>query len=198
MILYLSIIFIAMTIIALLNILVGNSGQSILYISLLVVILTTLQIVIDIVFATLARWCVPKKLVGVDKKIFCASKKEQRFYERIGIKKWKDKVLELGKVTGFAKNKLGDTNDIKYVERFIVEANYGILVHLFCIVFGFAIVFICPAPFRWSVGLPVWCVNVLLNSMSTFILRYNLPKLHTLYKFNKRRHNLEQKPQSNL
>lgn len=187
MVLYLSIVFVAMVLIAIINCLAGVGDQTVLYVCLLVLIATALEIIIDIIFATVMRWFIPKKFVGIEKKWFSASKKEARFYEKIGIKKWKDKVLELGAVTGFTKKKLGDTSDNEYVQRFIIEAHYGILVHFACIVFGFAIVFICPRPFWWTVGLPIWFVNLLLNSMSTFILRYNLPKLHTLYKFNKRR-----------
>ena len=185
--LYLSIIFIAMVFISLLNCLFNLIGNNILYICLLVVIVTLAQIVIDVILATIFRWCIPKKFVLPTKKFFCATKKEARFYELIGIKKWKDKTLDLGNFTGFSKSKLGNVNDVKYVERFIVEANYGVLVHLACIIIGFVVIFICPLPYRWTIGLPVWLINLLLNGMSTFILRYNLPKLHVLYNYNLKR-----------
>ena len=186
MILYLSIIFVSMIIITLLNILFAASFN-ILSLGMWVTIVTILQIVIDVVIATVVRWVLPEKLVSIDKKIYCASKKEAKFYERIGIKKWKDKTLELGSVTGFRKNKLGDANDNEYVKRFIIESNYGILVHLFCVILGVSAIFVCPKTLWFSVGVPVTIVNILLNSMSLFILRYNLPKLHTLYKYNQRR-----------
>ena len=178
MTLYLSIIFVAMIFISLFNCLFYSLGFSALFISLLVIIVTIAQIVIDVILATIFRWCIPRKFVSPDKKVFCATKREARFYELIGIKKWKDKTLDLGNFTGFSKSKLGNVNDINYVERFIVEANYGVLVHLACIIIGFVIVFLCPIQFRWTIGLPVWSINLLLNGMSTFILRYNLPKLH--------------------
>lgn len=188
MTLYLSIISIASLIIIVCNLLFNSLAISWHYVTLLVVISVLLEIVIDVILATIMRWVVPSKYASVErKKFFLASKKEQIFYEKIGIKKWKDKVLELGAVTGFRKNKLGNVNDIKYVERFIVEANYGILVHIACMIFGFTIMLICPIGFRLSVGLPVAMVNLLLNFMSNSILRYNLPKLHTLYKFNLRK-----------
>ena len=188
MVLYLSIIFIASLITALFNIFFNSLGMTWHYIALLVFLAVIIEIIIDIIFATIMRWVVPSKYASVDnKKFYPASKKEQIFYEKIGIKKWKDKALELGAVTGFRKNKLGNVNDIKYVERFIIEANYGILVHLACMLFGLLIIFICPAGFRISVGLPVAIVNFVLNFMSNAILRYNLPKLHTLYKFNLRK-----------
>ena len=197
MVLYLSIVFIAMILIAVFNIFFHACGQSVLYIILLVLIATVVEIIIDIFFASIMRWVVPKKFVGPDKnRLFPASKKEQRIYEKLGIKRWKDKVLELGAVTGFRKNKLGDTKDVEYVKRFILEANYGVLVHIACIVFGFAIIFFCPKAFWWTVGLPIAIVNMTLNFMSNSILRYNLPKLHTLYKYNLKRQLAKEKIQT--
>lgn len=188
MVLYLSIISLASIFIVLGNVFFNSLGMTWHYITLLVLLSVFIEIVIDIIFATIMRWIIPSRFASVDrKKFYPASKKEQIFYEKIGIKKWKNKVLELGAVTGFRKNKLGDTKDNKYVERFIVEANYGILVHIACMVFGFFIILICPRGFRLSVGLPVAIVNFVLNFMSNSILRYNLPKLHTLYKFNLRK-----------
>ena len=188
MVLYLSVVFIGMVVITLCNYFFGNSGQDLLYISLLVLIATFLQIVIDLIFAGIIRWFFPKKWVSVDKiKVYCATKKEQIFYEKLGIKKWKDYVFELGALSGFRKNKLGDVNDLSYIERFIYEANYGILIHFACIIFGVAIIFICPKPFWWTVGLPITIINIVLNVLPTMILKYNLPKLHTLYKYNKRK-----------
>ena len=190
MVLYLGIIFVSMIIIAIFNIFFNACGQTALYISLLVLLATIIEILIDSIFATVMRWFVPKRWVDPNKNAFFpASKREQRFYEKIGIKRWKDKALELGALTGFRKNKLGDAKDVEYVKRFILEANYGILVHIACMIFGFSIIFICPKCFWWTVGLPVAMVNFVLNFMTNAILRYNLPKLHVLYKYNLRRQN---------
>ncbi len=155
--------------------------------SITVVLLVILEIVIDIIFATIVRWSLPKKFFSVDKLYFSATKKESKFYESIGIKKWKDKALELGAVTGFRKNKIKSPQNNEYVERFIIEANYGIVVHVFCIVFGFLIMISNAfAPFFY-VTLHISLVNTFLNLLPIFILRYNLPKLHSLYKFNVRK-----------
>lgn len=160
---------------------------SIVEFSLAVVLLVVIEIVIDIIFATIVRWIMPEKFFSIDKLYFSASKKEMRFYEKIGIKKWKDKALELGAVTGFRKNKLYSPNDNEYVKRFILEANYGITVHVYCIVFGFLVMLAnLFYPFIY-VTLPIAIVNLVLNLLPIFILRYNLPKLHSLYKFNLRK-----------
>ena len=143
-------------------------------------------IVIDSIFATIIRWLLPKKLFSVDKTLFSASKKERRFYEKLGIKKWKDKVIELGVFTGFRKNKIAEPANNEYVARYIIEANYGVVVHIACVFCGYAVCFVFPAH-AVSVGLPVGFVNMVLNVLPLMILRYNLPKLHTLYRINAKR-----------
>ena len=150
-------------------------------------ICTVSVIAIDGIFAFVVRRLLPRKWFTVDKLNYVADKKESRFYEKIGIKKWKDKVLELGCFTSFRKNKISEPNSLEYIERYIVEANYGIVCHIAGILFGFICVFCCPMPLWLRVGLPVSIVNVVLSALPTFILRYNLSKLHVLYKFNLKR-----------
>ncbi len=169
-----------------------NTQFGIFEFAIIVVLGVILEIIIDIIFATVVRWILPEKFFSIDKLRFSASKKEARFYEKIGIKYWKDKALELGAVTGFRKNKLYNPHDNEYVKRFILEANYGIMVHVFCIVFGFLIMVANAfAPLIW-VTLPIAIVNTFLNLLPIFILRYNLPKLHSLYKFNMRKSKISQ------
>ncbi len=190
MIMYLGIIIVNTILIILFNYLFNAKLTSIFNLPSLiiaVVMLVIIQIVIDAIFATVVRWLLPEKLFSIDRLKFCATKKEMRFYEKLGIKRWKDKALELGAVTGFRKNKLSNPNDNEYVKRFIIEANYGIAVHVCCIVFGFLIMLAnLFYPLLW-VTLPITLTSVFLNLLPIFILRYNLPKLHTLYKFNLRK-----------
>ena len=170
-------------------------GFDVWYIILAVVVSTVSVIAIDGLCATLSRWILPKKWFGVDKKIFAAGKKECRFYEKIGIKKWKEKVLELGVFANFRKNKIADPNNNEYVSRYIYEANCGVLGHALGALLGFLIIFIYPLQYWLCFGLPVGVVNFVLSSMPLFILRYNLPKLHTLYKFNERRESKKEQKQ---
>ena len=162
--------------------------QIILYVAVSVVAV----IVIDGIFATLVRWTLPQKLFGVEKKGFAASRKTCLFYEKLGVKRWKDKVIELGAFTGFRKNRIYDPTNNEYVGRYIVEANYGIAVHLTGVVFGFLVMLVFPE-FWYCIGLPVGIVNAVMNYMPLIILRYNLPKLHTLYRINEKRAKKRQK-----
>lgn len=148
---------------------------------------TVIVIAIDGLLAYIVRHKLPEKYFSMDKKGFIAGKRESIFYEKIGIKKWKDKVLELGSFAGFRKNKLTDPTNNEYVKRFIVESNYGIGVHVSGIILGVLVVFCCPKALWLTVGLPVAIVNVFYNFLSYAILRYNLVKLHKLYRINEKR-----------
>ena len=152
----------------------------------LIVFLSTLAVIgIDLITATIVRWLTPKKWFDPDKRKSRVSKWELSFYKKIRVKKWKDKVLELGFLTKFSKNKLSDPNSKEYIHRFLLESYYGIAVHIFCILTGFLVIFIYPLYFALYFGLPIALVNAFLNLLPIFVLRYNLPKLASIYKYKK-------------
>lgn len=181
-------ILFCMAVIAAVNIVVSVPifGFDAFYVVVAVIIYVVVVIAVDGIAAFTVRYLLPKKWFDIEKSHFCASKKESRFYEKIGIKKWKDKVLELGQFTGFRKNKISAPKDNEFIGRYIVEANYGVGVHIGCIVSGFSIMAFYP-PYWLCFGLPVAVVNAFINFLSYAILRYNLPKLHVVYKFNQRK-----------
>lgn len=187
--LYLIIILASMALISVFNYIFYASifGFDLIYIIVAVVLTTILEILVNGLFAFAVRRFLPQKWFAVDKKHFSASKKERAFYEKIGIKKWKDKVLELGCFTNFSKSKIADPKSVEYVERYIIEANYGIICHAVIIPASFLVIFLYPLKFWFCFGLPVAIVSIFLNLLPLFILRYNLPKLHTLYKINEKR-----------
>lgn len=183
MVLYLSIIFVAMAIISALNIIFGTPifGYSIAYVILAVLFCTIVAFVIDGVGAIIINK-LPNSWFGVDNKHYNVSKRSIKFYEKIKIRKWKDKVWELGGLGGFRKNKIKDPKDPAYIERFIIECNKGVLTHRLSYVTGFAVMFVLPLQYAFVIGLPVALVNLFLNILPTMVLRYNTPKLKALYK----------------
>ncbi len=187
--LYLLIICICSFIIILLNSVFFSSNLSLnfLQITLLTIVCVIVQIILDSILALIGRRCFPNKWFGVDNKKFCAKPKERRFYEKIGIKKWKDKILELGALSGFRKNKIKEPKNNEYIAKYILEANYGVLVHVLVIVFGFSLAFIFPRKYFLSFCLPVSIVNAVLNLLPLFVLKYNLPKLFIIYKLNNKK-----------
>lgn len=183
---YYLIVLISMIIISVIDVIFfcSSYGISWVYVVVAVVLSTIFEIAISGLIAFIIRWLLPKKWFLADKKFYCAKKWEIAFYDKLKIKKWKDKVLELGSFTNFHKNKIQNPKSKEYLERFIIESNYGVLIHALSIPLGFLVIFLYPLKFWFMFGLPVALVGSFLNALPTFILRYNLPKLHSLYKIN--------------
>lgn len=186
-VLYITIILISMLAISLINCLFLTSiyNFTVLEVVLTVVMAVIAVIIVDGILAFIVRWLLPKNWFNVNCNAFVPSKKFCNFYEKLGVKKWKEKVLDLGKLSGFEKNKIVDPKNNEYIGRYILEANYGIAVHISNIIGGFIICFLQPL-YSFNIYLPVAIVNAMLNYMSYMVLRYNLPKLKTLYKYNER------------
>lgn len=177
-----SVISIAMVIICSLDIIIASPlmGVSPWFFVFAVTVSVIYQFAIDGLFAFLVN-IMPNKWFE-NKKFFEVSKKEQRFYEKLGIRSWKDKVWELGGLGGFSKSKIVDPNDPEYSRRFLVESYKGEVDHIIGMFVGFTVIFIFPLKFAWIVGVPVAIVNLVLNYMPIMILRYNTPKLKVLHK----------------
>lgn len=150
---------------------------SVLYIIIASILAAVLVIAIDGVFATFIRRCLPEKWFTYKVKIHNVSKKECKFYEKLGIKKWKDDVLELGVFTNFSKKKIADPHSIEYIERFILESNYGAVIHLSNAIFGFLLILCYPLKYCFLFPFPACIINLVLSLLPYMILRYNTPRL---------------------
>ena len=150
----------------------------------LAVFAVVLVILVDALVATIAR-LLPKKCANHEYKLFGVSAKERKFYEKLKIRKWKDKIPEIGHFTGFRKNKIVDPKSVEYLDRFLLEICYGEIGHFFSPFFGFAILLLYPIHSAWlAISLPVAIINIFFNLPSLFILRYNSSKLKNLRKIN--------------
>ena len=115
MTLFLIIIGIAVVIISALNMILA---APILHVAIwifpvLVVIATIYQILIDAIIAIILNLFHPKWLLK--RKVFNVSKGEQRFLEKLGIRHWKNKVPELGRLGGFSKANVSNPNSPEYI-----------------------------------------------------------------------------------
>ena len=156
------------------------SGESFLLTLGLTALAVSIVVAIDAITATVSR-LLPKKCANHEKKIFRVSAKEKKFYEKLKIRKWKDRVPEIGQFTGFRKNKLVDPKSVEYLDRFLLEACYGEIGHFFSCIFGFlTLAFFFVSPLWQAIAIPVCTVNVFMNLPSLFILRYNSYKLEIL------------------
>ncbi len=175
-----------MLLIAGLNICLGTYAfdYSAMWIILATVLSTIVEIAISGGIAAITEHS-PSRNFTPDRWLFRVTKKEQKFYEKIGIKSWKDKVWELGALGGFRKNKLNNTS-ADYLFRFLIESNKGMLGHIISMFAGFLVIFILPLKYAWRIGFPVACVGFVLNLLPTLVLRYNIPKLTVAHKRAKR------------
>ncbi|MBE6583831.1 MAG: hypothetical protein E7649_02440 [Ruminococcaceae bacterium] len=179
--LYLIVILSASAIIICANTLPSPSVDVLIKNSIAVAIGVVAIIAIDALSALIIRRLFPKRLFSPQVKLFSVTKKEHLFYNKFAIKHWKDRVPQLGIFTGFDKGKIKSISETQYLERFLLEANYGVAIHLANGILGFFIAFIpaCSAPFVW---IPIFAVNLILSLMPFAILRYNSYTLLRLYK----------------
>lgn len=158
---------------------------------ILVVAFVVAAILIDGLVAAIIRK-MPEKYFSEDKGIYKASRKELIFYKKIGVDKWKNYVPELGMFTGFSKGKVVNPNDNEYIGRFILEARYGVAIHLWSVPFSFLLLlgdynmYTGHPNIILTIALPVAVVNAILIVLPAFILKFNLHRLVKIYESNKR------------
>ena len=110
--LYLSIIGAAMALIGAVNI--AFDTASAIYVVVAVILCTALQFALDGLIAIVINK-LPDRLFGVDNPAYSVSEWEKRLYKKLKVRKWKDKVWELGGLGGFSKKKLADPNSPEYI-----------------------------------------------------------------------------------
>ncbi len=155
----------------------------------ILVIFTSALIILIAINAMCAIICckwLPNKLYNPESKFFSPSKSEYNFYKKIGVKVWKDKTVEWGKLNGFSKSKIEDPKNPEYINKFILECNKGFLSHLTS-VFLALLLFLCvPKTLILSMALPMYITSFLLNYIPIIILRYNVCRLKSLLMYAKR------------
>lgn len=175
--LYLSVIGTAMALIAAVNILLRTAPWQ--YAILAVFWCTALQFALDGLLALLIH-CMPDRLFGADAPLYRVSAWEQALYKKLKVRRWKDRIWELGGLGGFSKKALLQPDNPKYIEQFIIESNKGVLTHRLSYPIGFLAMRTLTDGCAWSIAFPVACVNLLLNILPTLALRYNTPKLQRM------------------
>ncbi len=177
--LYLTVIGFAMLIISVANIVFKTAAWY--YVIIAVVLCTALQFALDGLIAIIIHK-MPQRWFGVDNPHYEVSEREKKLYQKLKVRKWKDKVWELGGMGGFSKKSLASPNSPEYIETFIVECNKGVLTHRLSYPIGFLPMLLFPNMCAYTIALPVAMVNLFLNILPTLALRYNTPKLKLLLK----------------
>ncbi len=143
---------------------------------LMAIAMLVVLFVADAILATLIRK-LPEKWFDANNKYFDERKGERKIYEFLGVKKWKDKIPELGGFTDFHKDKIYEPNCIEFYERFILESNYGSVLHIISAFIGYLIIFMAPLKTFYLMAIPMATVNFVLCMLPYFALRYNVGKL---------------------
>jgi len=167
----------AMIIISAVNIALGTAS----WINIVadVVWCTSLQFILDgIVAVTVHK--LPDRWFGIDNPRFQVSDREKQLYKKLNVRRWKDKVWELGSLGGFSKKTLKEPGNPQYIEKFIVECNKGVTVHKLSCPIGLIAMLTVSGISAFSIALPVAIVNWYLNVLPTMVLRYNTPKLKSV------------------
>lgn len=186
MLLYLIIIIVSFISIFLINLFAGVGNNPWYYYLYWTAIFTVGAFVIDALTAIIIRK-LPEKFFTNKNRFFQTSLKEMILYRKLGVHKWKNNIPELGQFTGFRKNSLEYPNDIKYIERFILEANYGVAIHFWSAPLGFLILLLDYRIYLGNtnyifltIGLPVAIVNAILIFLPVFVLKNNLYRLNNI------------------
>lgn len=185
MILYLFIIFISGLIIISLNLIfsLGYYGLTWQYIVLGVIIGIIFEYLIDLVISAII-FALPNKWFNANKKTFKVFGWERKFYENLGIKKWKD-LIPIGKGPigiGFRKDKISDTNNPQYLLKFLTESCKAETMHFISLFASFVIIAIFPIEYVWCISIPIAMVNFILQLLPVLVQRYIRPKLLVAFK----------------
>ncbi len=175
--LYLSVIGIAMAIVAAINLIFETAPWY--YVISAVIWCTVLQFALDGLIAILIR-VTPDRYFDVDNPYFAVSEKSQALYKRLQVRRWKDKVWELGGLGGFSKKSLKEPMNPEYIKKFIIECNKGVVTHRLSYPIGFLAMMTVDGLCAVTIALPIAVVNVFLNVLPTLVLRYNTPFLQRL------------------
>ena len=180
---YLSAIGIATVLVAALNAVFASTlGFTPWQAILLTVAFVLLAFLLDAIVACLSR-VLPKKLFAPERKRFAVSDKEKRFYDRLKIKSWKDKIPETGALLKiFDKTKIENSDDPVYLRTFLRETCYAEIMHEYSAPLAFFLLFAAPGPLKWTIALPVAVVNFVLQLFPIAVQRYNRNRLTKLYR----------------
>ncbi len=130
---------------------------------------------------TLITRILPAKVFSPYRHRYKVSRKENKFYNKLKIKKWKDKIPELGKLSGFAKTEIAEPNNPQYIFKFLTENCIAEALHFYSIVAGLLVFVFLPREYVFTIGLPIFFLNMSLHIMPIFVQRYLRPKFLKIY-----------------
>ncbi len=186
---YLIIILICSLIIYIPNAIANPAGINMpwVYYLLAVLIYIAASVLVDGIVAFIIRR-LPSKWMNPRKGMIVLRPWEEKLFRKIKVDKWKKFMPDLGAFTKFPKGQLSDPFNNDYIERYILEASYGAVIHYMSVPFS-ALILLLGLIDRgnlatWTVGVPVMVVNMVLILLPALALKYNLPRLVRIYDLN--------------
>lgn len=158
-------------------IIVANLVCNFAWITVLYLFIGFVIVLLPSLFVAVVIRLLPKKWFNPDNKIYYVGEKERNFLLKIGIKKWKDKIPEMGQTVNFKKDKLVDANNVEYIQKFLVETCYAESLHICCAISALVAMFFMPAGNFWNISFPIAIIYAIYNIPSILIQRYNRPRL---------------------
>ncbi|MCL2796884.1 MAG: hypothetical protein FWD58_02355 [Firmicutes bacterium] len=146
---------------------------------------TVVVIAIDAVCAHICH--VRQSRIDPFSRFFNVSKRQKNVLTRLGIRKLKNYLPDLGVLVKFPKGRIVDPKSKEYVRTYMMESCSGEIGHIFGAFFGFLILLIFPpwiplfAGYWLSLTLPVALVNFVLCLLPPLALRYNRYSLAQIY-----------------
>ena len=125
------------------------------------------------------RLIIPKRVWNYKNRFFKVNKNQANRLVKIGIKKWKDKVPDLGWTAGFSKSTMKST-EVNYLEKFLQETCFAEGLHLTAGILGLTALFVFPARDIF-ITLPIVLVNLILHILPCLIQRYTRFRLTHVY-----------------
>lgn len=187
MVSYLLAIFIGMLLMSVFNIVYTMPIYNIGPFHIILAVLANALIVftIDAIVAYIIHK-MPRKYFNPYSKKYKVWSFERKFYEAIGIRKWKDRIPEMGQLCDFKKDKIAEVDNNQYMFKFLEETCYAEVLHFLSAFLGFLVIFICPLKYVLCFSLPAALINFVLQILPAFIQRYLRPKLLKVYERNLR------------
>lgn len=141
---------------------------------------------IDAAVALITRFSIPENKMNPFLRYFDVSRQKRQFYEKLGIRKWKDIIPESGKyLVGFAKDKIAEPDNNEYLLKFLRETCYAEIMHTLSLFLGFlTLIFL---PYKLTIVLPAAVINAFLQLLPVLVQRYNRQRIEILYNYNIRK-----------
>lgn len=119
----------------------------------------------------------PRKAFNPNGKIFRPKKGENKFFEKLKVKKWKAVVPEAGFIGGFPKDHIYKPHSSEYMKRYLIEGCISETIHVLSIVWGITALLIIPRELVLKMGVPLVIFNFMVHVFFAIIQRYMRPRL---------------------